>query len=137
MKLLTGLSLASLVLASVFVSTPRTYGQECTSVIVESGKNDNRFLRLHLSNQEGCVAVYGFYVQMERNGSVQQITTTPSGWSFGESETSAFWMTDTDPINADSKVFGMKLQTQRPYTFHWIALDQSWSSIAEGVLTGY
>ncbi len=135
MKLLTVLSLASLVLTSV-VDTPRTYGQECTSVLLENGKTDNRFVQLRIANQEGCVAVYGLYVQIERNGSVQEITSTPSGWSYGEAERSAFWMTETDPVDSDSKIFGMKLQTQRPYTFHWIVLDQSLSPIAEGVLTG-
>ena len=136
MKLPIMLSLVSLVFMSIFVGTPGTYSQECTSLILENGKTDNRFVQLHLFNQEGCVAVYGLYVQIERNGSVKEITSTPSGWTYGEAERSAFWITETEPVDSDSKVFGMKLQTQRPYTFHWIALDQSLSPIAEGVLTG-
>jgi len=135
MKLPIMLSLASVVFMSIFAGTA-TYGQECASVLVENGKTDSRFVQLHLSNQEGCVAVYGLYVQIERNGSVQEVTSTPYGWTYGESETSAFWITETEPVDSDSKVFGVKLQTQRPYTFHWIALDQSLSPIAEGVLTG-
>src|SRR5574341_607598 len=136
MKLPIILSLTSLVLTSVFVGTLETYGQECTSVIMENTTSDNRFVQLRLSNQEGCVTVYGLYVQIERNGSVQEITSTPSGWTYGESQTSAFWITETEPVDSDTKVFGMKLQTQRPYTFHWMALDQSLSPIAEGILTG-
>ncbi|MGH9923081.1 MAG: hypothetical protein ACRD38_10045 [Nitrososphaerales archaeon] len=136
MKLPIRLSLASFVFMSIFVGTPVTYGQECASVLLENGKTDNRFVQLRLSNQEGCVAVYGFYVQIERNGSVQEITSTPSGWTYGDGERSAFWITESEPVDSESKVFGMKLQTQRPYTFHWIALDQSLSPIAEGVLTG-
>ncbi len=136
MKLLIILSLTSLVFISDFVDTPETYGQECTSLILENGKTDNRFVLLRLSNQEGCVAVYGLYVEIERNGSVQEITSTPSGWTYGEAETSAFWITESEPVDSDSKVFGMQLQTQRPYTFHWIALDQSLSPVAEGILTG-
>lgn len=136
MNLLIFVSLISLVLMSPFVDIPRTYGQECTSLIEENGKTDKRFVQLRLSNQEGCIAVYGLYVEIERNGSVQGITSTPAGWTYGEAERSAFWMTETDPIHVDSKVFGIKLQTQRPYTFHWMALDQSLSPIVEGVLTG-
>src|SRR3990172_3833718 len=107
MKLLIILSLSSLVLSSVFVGTSGTYGQECASVLVENGASDNRFVQLRLSNQEGCVAVYGLYVQIERNGSVQEITSTPSGWTYGEAERSAFWITETEPVDSDSKVFGM------------------------------
>ena len=136
MKLQIILALASLVLTSSFADTSRSYCQECTSLVLENGKTDTRFVQLHLSNQEGCVAVYGLYVQIERNGSVQEITSAPSGWTYGDAERSAFWITETEPVDSDSKVFGMKLQTQRPYTFHWIALDQSLSPIAEGVLTG-
>jgi hypothetical protein len=136
MKLPIFMSLVSLVLMSPIVDVPRTYGQECTSVVVENGKSDNRFVRLHLSNQEGCAALYGLYVQIERNGSVQEIISTPYGWTYGESETSAFWLTESEPVESNSKVFGLKLQTQRPYTFHWIALDQSLSPVAEGVLAG-
>jgi|GEM_PF-3215553 len=136
MKLPIILSLTSLVLTSVFLGTPGTYAQKCTSVIMENTTSDNRFVQFRLSNQEGCVTVYGLYVQIERNGSVQEITSTPSGWTYGESETSAFWITETEPVDSDTKVFGVKLQTQRPYTFHWMALDQSLSPIAEGILTG-
>jgi hypothetical protein len=103
---------------------------------MENGKTDSRFVQLYVSNQEGCVAVYGLYVEIERNGSVREVTSTPSGWTYGEAERSAFWITESEPVDSGSQVFGMKLQTQRPYTFHWIALDQSLSPIAEGVLAG-
>jgi hypothetical protein len=65
-----------------------------------------------------------------------RILSAPSGWTYGESETAVFWVTETDPINSDGKVFGMQLQSQKPYTLHWIALDQTLSPIAEGILIG-
>jgi len=125
----------SLVLMLTFLGAARSYGQECISAGIENAGNDNRLVQLHISNSEGCVSVYGIYVQLERNGSMR-ILSAPSGWTYGESETAVFWVTETDPINSDGKVFGMQLQSQKPYTLHWIALDQTLSPIAEGILIG-
>ncbi|MFQ5970122.1 MAG: hypothetical protein ACE5J2_06485 [Nitrososphaerales archaeon] len=133
--LLVALS-ASFVLMLAFAGTPRSHALECASIVAESLGTDSRFVKLHLSNAEGCITIYGLYVQIERNGSIQGITHTPSGWTYGEVEKAAFWTTETEPIDSDSKMFGIKLQTQKPYTLHWIAVDQAWSPIAEGVLVG-
>lgn len=136
MRPLMFLSLASLVLMPIAAGVPRTYGQECTSVFVEGDTNDNRIVGLLLSAQEDCASVYGFYLQIERNGSVQEVTSTPSGWTYGMTQTTAFWTTETEPVDSDSQLFGVKLQTQKPYKLSWIALDQAMSPIAEGVLVG-
>ncbi len=127
---------ASLVLVVAFAAIPKSHGQECISIVAENNRNDNRFVQLHLSSAEGCVAVYALYVQIERNGSIQEITSTPSGWTYGMVEKeAAFWTTETEPVHSNSKFFGIELQSQKPHTLSWIALDETSSTIAKGILT--
>ncbi len=125
-------SIASLMFMLYFTGAT-TYAQECVSAVIENDGKDNRFVQLRLSSSEDCVSVYGLYVQLERNGSIQ-VTSAPLDWTYGEVENAAFWTTETEPINSDSKIFGMKLQAQNPSTLRWIALDQTLSPIAEGIL---
>jgi hypothetical protein len=125
----------SLVLTLAFANAPRSHGQECISIVAESAGSDNRFAQLQLSNAEGCTAIYGLYVQIERNGSIQEITLTPPAWTYGKVEKKAvFWTTDTDPVSSNNKIFDIELQTPQPYTLSWIALDQTLSPIARGTL---
>lgn len=128
-------SFGSLVLLLAFASMPRSHAQECITVVSNNVGKDNRFLKLEVSNEENCVPIYGFYVQAERNGTVQQVTSTPSGWGYGLSENTAFWTTDDKPLVSETKVFGIEFNAQKPYTFRWIALDNTMSPIADGILT--
>ncbi len=125
----------SLVLTLAFASIPRSHAQECISIVAESAGSDNRFVQLQLSNADGCTAIYGLYVQIERNGSIQEITLTPPSWTYGKVEKKAvFWTTDTDPVSSNNKIFGIELQAN-PYTLSWIALDETLSPITRGTLT--
>lgn len=122
-------SLASLLLISAY-SNIQSYAQGCVSVHAKSPDTDKRVIELQSYGSENC-PVYGLYVQLERNGNIQ-IVSSPSGWTYGEQENAMSWITDIEPVHSEGKIFGIKLQAQQPYTLHWIALDQLWSPIAEG-----
>lgn len=132
MKALVISSLATMVLLSIGMT--QSYGNECVSVVSENEINDNRAIRLHLSSKN-CTDIYGLYVEVQRNGTIMEVTSVPAGWSYGESAKTAFWTTDSEPIT-DSNSFGIKLQAKKPYVLHWIALDETWSPVAEGILIG-
>jgi len=126
---------ASLVITLAFASIPRSHGQECISIVAENDKNYGS-VELQLSNAEGCVAIYALYLQIEKSGSINEITLTPSGWTYGKIEDmAAFWLTETDPIRADSKVFGVELEGAKQYTLRWMAINGTWSPIAQGTLS--
>ncbi len=117
-------------------AAPDSYAQDCITVNAERNDNDHQSIQLRLSNAKGCTPVYGLYVQMERNGSIQGITYAPPGWTYGGSDATAFWIADSERVDGGSKVFGIKVHDPRSFTFHWIALDQMLSPIKEGKLIG-
>lgn len=126
------LSFASLLLT--MINVPNTSGEECVSVKAETGIQDSRQVIVHVSDND-CAEIYGFYLQIERKGSIQ-VTDSPTGWTYGGSEDFVFWTTGTEPIDSNVKVFGIKVHGNRPYMLHWIALNHDLSPVAEGTLIG-
>jgi hypothetical protein len=126
---IAGMLMISLLTLPLF---QESYAQtQCVSVSLES--NDAE-VELRVAGSEGC-AVFGLYVQLERNGSIQ-VSHTPSGWTYGEMDDAVSWTTESEPVDTEDKTFGIQVQAQKPYMLHWIALDESMSIISEGVLVG-